>query len=102
MSQVEAVISDFGGVLTSPLLDSFAAFQDSSGVSLEELGVSMAAIAQRARANPLFEHLHPNQQMIDYMRTLRTRGVALAICTNNVREWESLWRAKLPVDEIFG
>jgi putative hydrolase of the HAD superfamily len=25
----------------------------------------------------------------------------LAICTNNVREWESLWRAKLPVDEIF-
>jgi putative hydrolase of the HAD superfamily len=140
MSQVEAVISDFGGVLTSPLLDSFAAFQDSSGVSLEELGVSMAAIAQRAGANPLFEletgrlsereflaslgqelttqlgrpvelhgfgeryfeHLHPNQQMIDYMRTLRTRGLALAICTNNVREWESLWRAKLPVDEIFG
>ena len=25
----------------------------------------------------------------------------MAICTNNVREWESLWRAKLPVDEIF-
>jgi putative hydrolase of the HAD superfamily len=25
----------------------------------------------------------------------------MAICTNNVREWEQLWRAKLPVDEIF-
>jgi putative hydrolase of the HAD superfamily len=25
----------------------------------------------------------------------------MAICTNNVREWEPLWRAKLPVDEIF-
>ena len=25
----------------------------------------------------------------------------LAILTNNVREWEPLWRAMLPVDEIF-
>ena len=25
----------------------------------------------------------------------------MAICTNNVREWEPLWRAKLPADEIF-
>ena len=39
--------------------------------------------------------------MIAYMRELRARGYRLAICTNNVREWEPLWRAKLPVDEIF-
>jgi putative hydrolase of the HAD superfamily len=137
--KVEAIISDFGGVLTSPLLDSFAAFQDSSGISLEALGGAMAAVAQRTGANPLFEletgrlserdfleslgtelstqlgrpvelhgfgeryfeHLHPNERMIEFMRTLRDRGLALGICTNNVREWESLWRAKLPVDEIF-
>jgi putative hydrolase of the HAD superfamily len=48
-----------------------------------------------------FEHLHPNERMIDYMRTLRARDFAMAICTNNVREWEELWRAKLPVDQIF-
>ena len=35
------------------------------------------------------------------MRELRGRGYRLAICTNNVREWEGRWRAKLPVDEIF-
>ena len=35
------------------------------------------------------------------MRELKRRGYKLAICTNNVREWEQLWRAKLPVDEIF-
>ncbi len=136
---IEAVISDFGGVLTSPLLDSFAAFQDSSGISLEHLGLAMAAIWKRDGANPLyeletgrmteseflrtlgeeltrqlgrrvelhgfgeayFEHLHPNQPMIEYMRDLRGRGYKLAICTNNVREWEPLWRAKLPVDELF-
>jgi putative hydrolase of the HAD superfamily len=39
--------------------------------------------------------------LIDYMRELRGRGYKLAICTNNVREWEPLWRAMLPVDEIF-
>jgi putative hydrolase of the HAD superfamily len=139
MTRVEAVISDFGGVLTSPLLDSFAAFQDSSGISLQSLGQAMAAIAARDGVNPLFEletgrmteaqfltslggelttqlgreielhgfgeryfaHLHPNEQMIDYMRSLRERGHRLAICTNNVREWEPRWRAMLPIDEIF-
>jgi len=139
VSRIEAIISDFGGVLTSPLLDSFAAFQDSSGVSMEELGRAMAAIAKHQGANPLFEletgrmseadflgslgaqlsdqlgrsielhgfgeqyfeHLHPNDRLIDYMRQLRERGYKMAICTNNVREWEPLWRAKLPVDEIF-
>jgi putative hydrolase of the HAD superfamily len=36
------------------------------------------------------------------MRELRGRGLRMALCTNNVREWEPLWRAKLPeLDEIF-
>ena len=48
-----------------------------------------------------FERLHPNEQMIEYMRELSGRGYKLGICTNNVREWEQLWRAKLPVDELF-
>jgi epoxide hydrolase-like predicted phosphatase len=55
MSRITAVISDFGGVLTSPLLDSFVAFQNSSGISLEQLGTAMAAVAARQGANPLFE-----------------------------------------------
>jgi epoxide hydrolase-like predicted phosphatase len=139
VTRVEAVISDFGGVLTSPLLDSFAAFQESSGIPFEALGRAIAAIAQRDAVNPLFalekgqlserdflgdlsrqlthdldrpvelhgfaeqylEHLRPNQPMIDFMRALRNRGYRMAICTNNIREWEKLWRAKLPVDEIF-
>lgn len=139
MIRTEAIISDFGGVLTSPLLDSFAAFQDASGISLESLGNAMAAVARREGVNPLyeletgrmseraflhalsdeltgqlgrpvelhgfgeryFENLHPNEPMIEYMRELKRRGYKLAICTNNVREWEARWRAMLPVDEIF-
>ena len=139
MSRIQAIISDFGGVLTSPLLGSFAALQDSSGISLEALGNAMATVAMRTGSHPLFEletgrmsearflelladaltaqlgrpvelerfgeryfeHLEPNAELIDYMRALRARGLRMAICTNNVREWEPLWRAKLPVDEIF-
>ena len=136
---MQAVISDFGGVLTSPLAGSFQAFQDTSGVPLEELGKAMAAIGARLGVNPLFEletgrlseveflrqigeqlsgqlgrpvdmsgfgeryfaHLQPNEALIGYMRELRGRGYKLAICTNNVREWEQRWRAMLPIDEIF-
>jgi putative hydrolase of the HAD superfamily len=139
MSRVRAVISDFGGVLTSPLLESFAGLMQASGISLESVGKAMATIADRDGSNPLFEletgrmteaafmgaiseqlsadrgsevsldgfgeryfeHLEPNQPMIDYMRELRGRGHKMAICTNNIREWEAHWRAMLPVDEIF-
>ena len=45
--------------------------------------------------------LHPNEEMIGLMRELREGGLRMAMLTNNVREWEPLWRAKLPVDEIF-
>jgi putative hydrolase of the HAD superfamily len=137
--RVGAIISDFGGVLTSPLEGSFQAFQETSGVPLAELGKAMAAIGARLGVNPLFEletgrlseaeflsqigaqlseqlgetidmgsfgeryfaHLTPNETMIGYMRELRERGYRMAICTNNVREWEHRWRAMLPVDDIF-
>jgi putative hydrolase of the HAD superfamily len=48
-----------------------------------------------------FEALHANEPMLELMRELRRRGYRLAILTNNVREWEEMWRAKLPIDEIF-
>jgi putative hydrolase of the HAD superfamily len=139
MSAVEAVISDFGGVLTTSMQGPFEAFEQATGVSLQSLGQAMAAVAAARGANPLFEletgrlreteflselgeqltlqtgrrisledfgeryfaHLHPNADVIAFMRRLRARGYKLAICTNNVREWEQRWRAMLPVDEIF-
>jgi putative hydrolase of the HAD superfamily len=133
---IRAVISDFGGVLTSPPVGSFLKFQEHSGVSLEKLGNAMAELARESDGeHPLFrlekgliseaeflrqlgealggvelegfgeryfEHLHPNEEMIELMRRLRDRGLRMALLTNNVREWEPLWRAKLPdIDEIF-
>ena len=136
---VRVVISDFGGVLTTPLMGSFAAFQDQTGISPEALGKAMQRIAERNGEHPLFElergrlteaeflegvrteleadlghrpemhgfkeiyfdALDPNEPMIELMRSLRDRGFRMALLTNNVREWEPLWRSMLPVDEIF-
>jgi putative hydrolase of the HAD superfamily len=50
-----AVVSDFGGVLTSPLIESFAAYQSSSGISVEDLGAAMTRIAEASQAHPLYE-----------------------------------------------
>jgi putative hydrolase of the HAD superfamily len=52
---IRAVISDFGGVLTTPLLNSFVAFQDETGISGETLGRAMHRIAERDGAHPLIE-----------------------------------------------
>ncbi len=54
-SAVRAVISDFGGVLTTPLIGSFANYQNQTGISAESLGRAMQVIAERDGAHPLFE-----------------------------------------------
>ena len=48
------MISDFGGVLTTPLGNSFAAWSRESGIPLEDLGVAMAAAAECHGSHPLF------------------------------------------------
>lgn len=131
-----AVICDFGGVLTSPLVGGFLAVQERSGASVEELSAAMARVTEATGRHPLFDlemglipetdflrrledeldgevtlhgfrdvffsALHPNEALIDYMGELRGRGLRMAILTNNVREWEELWRAKLPkLDQTF-
>ena len=137
--KIEAIVSDFGGVLTTPLIQSFAAFQDETGITPQSIGEAMGRITERTGKHPLFElecgrvteeeflrgleaeltngggtkpHLHrfrevyfdalnPNPQMIELMEELRDRGLRMAMLTNNVREWEPVWRSMLPVDEIF-
>src|SRR6185437_15253643 len=68
--RIEAVISDFGGVLTSPLAGSFQAFQDTSGVPLQELGKAMAAIAARLGVNPLFELETGRLSEVEFLRQI--------------------------------
>jgi putative hydrolase of the HAD superfamily len=136
---IEAVISDFGGVLTSPLMQGFARIQADTGVPPEAFGIALARATATDGRNPLFElevgaitedeflatlereleaglgrpvalhgfgerymaALDPNEALFSHYRALHARGLRLAMLTNNVREWEPLWRTKLPVDEIF-
>jgi putative hydrolase of the HAD superfamily len=133
---IRALISDFGGVLTSPLSAGFLAYQEEAGVRLEELGRAMQRAAEAHGEHPLFalergeipeaefarrlgeqlgdgfdlgrlrelyfERIEPNPRMIGYVAELRRRGLRTALLTNNVREWEPLWRAKLPeLEELF-
>lgn len=138
-SGIKAVISDFGGVLTTPLIQSFMSFQDKTGITTEVLGKGMQAATEANGDNPLFEMergeitevaflekltdslepllghrpemhrfkeiyfeaLDSNPPMIELMQELKAAGYRMAMLTNNVREWEPLWRPMLPVDEIF-
>jgi epoxide hydrolase-like predicted phosphatase len=51
---LRAVISDWGGVLTSPLLGSFNRFQQQADIPLETLGVAMQRLTEANGENPLF------------------------------------------------
>lgn len=52
---IRAVISDFGGVLTSPLAGSFRTFADRSGITLAMMGRAFETLHERSGAHPLHE-----------------------------------------------
>ena len=135
---IEAIVTDFGGVLTLPLNEAFTRANAETGIPVEALGKAMRRAAERDGEPPIYklergqitehefmdalrEHLEavlgrpvdldgygerllgelsPNQPMLDYYRELRARGLRLAICTNNVREWQARWLPTLP-DDLF-
>ncbi len=73
---IEAIVSDFGGVLTTPLLRSFAAFQDQTGIPSEALGRAMGRIAERDGEHPLFELERGRITEEDFLSSLRTELAA--------------------------
>jgi epoxide hydrolase-like predicted phosphatase len=118
MNRQRAIISDFGGVLTTPLGNSFAASAERHGEHplfvLERGELTEPEFIRRLEeelgggrtlggmTDTYFEHLDRNPEMIDLMADLRGRGLRTALLTNNVREWEQRWRSMLPeLDEIF-
>jgi putative hydrolase of the HAD superfamily len=139
VSPVEVVVCDYGGVLTNPIAETFAAFQAETGITAEQIGTAMMKVAEQDGDLPMarlergeisepefLRRVHaagrwereqserlmefsdiwfagrvPNEPFIAHLRSLRERGYALALLTNNVREWEPRWRATVPADELF-
>jgi putative hydrolase of the HAD superfamily len=54
-SMITTVVSDLGGVLTTPLYDAFVAYEDHSGIELMEFWNALGALGEAAGANPMGE-----------------------------------------------
>ncbi len=136
---IRAVVTDFGGVLTTPLIEAFTRANAEIGVPAEALRDAMRLSAARASEPPLWTlergemsepafiadlgvsleqvlgrpvdldgygarlmgSLERNEPLLAYYRALHERGIRFAILTNNVREWQPLWRERLAADDLF-
>ena len=136
---IRAIVSDFIGVLTTPIAGVFTQFQEEVGLSPSALREALERATQRSGVNPLFElecgrlaetefiailehelseqlgrhvsmreftdhywaGLAHNEELVSFLRDARATGYRLALCTNNVVEWEPRWRPKWPIDELF-
>jgi putative hydrolase of the HAD superfamily len=73
VSAIEAVISDFGGVLTTPLLDAFAAIQEQDRLDAGDLGRALGRIAESDGAHPLYELECGRMTEADFLARLRSQ-----------------------------
>lgn len=70
------------------------------------LGEAVSELAGRAIpmhdfSERLWSGLSANEPMVALMVELKQAEYRMALLTNNVKEWGPLWRAKVPVDDIF-
>jgi putative hydrolase of the HAD superfamily len=134
---IEAVLFDWGGVLTESPLPGLATIAVSAGAAPPELAdllvggngengdhpmhrfergeITLAELTDWGRREgalrgwdldlsqivSLVAELPARPAMIDYVAALRDQGLRTALITNNAIEVADLWRAKLPIDELF-
>lgn len=125
-AEVTAVVFDYGGVLTGPPFERVAEFEAENGLPADTimrffdepewedlmLGKAsvrewMKSLGRRVQENHgvhidlralgvLLAGEGPQPAMLDMLRELHGRGIALGILTNNVQE--SAWRGLVPVE----
>jgi len=130
MTTITAVLFDFAGVLTSSpwgaltaagggnlelLIGSYEEDTDHPWHQVERGEMAIAdwatAVSETGRQQGIEVDFTPLQALlgemtlhepiIDRVRSLRTEGYRLGLITNNVREGSAVWRALVPVDELF-
>ncbi|NKZ00204.1 HAD family phosphatase [Nocardiopsis dassonvillei subsp. albirubida] len=138
VNRIEAVVCDYGGVLTNPLIETLEHFARTAGLTPDAILTAMGAAAARNGAEPMallevgaiteadlvaqisaelpggwtlpgdrtfgeiwFAGRNGNAEFAEFLGGLGARGYRLALLTNNVIEWEELWRATVPADELF-
>ena len=94
---IRAIISDFGGVLTTPIAGSFRSFAEQSGIELASFGQALTAIKHRDGAHPLYELECGRMSEETFLRTLEE-----ALCEEVGREvqlagfTELMWEGMAP------
>jgi len=130
MTPITAVLFDFAGVLTSSpwgaltaagggnlelLIGSYEEDTDHPWHQVERGEMAIAdwatAVSETGRQQGIEVDFTPLQALlgemtlhepiIERVRSLRIEGYRLGLITNNVREGSAVWRALVPVDELF-
>src|SRR3954451_4189585 len=70
---LRAIVSDFGGVLTTPLLGSFERVQDEIEIPAESLGRALRAATEERGDNPLYELERGEIEEVEFLELLSTQ-----------------------------
>lgn len=115
------VIAEEAGAPLEEVLGMFVTDYESEGASahpwhrLERGEISLAALdgwgreygrdrgwnLRLSRLVELISNLAIRPEMLALVRSLRREGYRTALVTNNARELDPIWRAQMPVDELF-
>ncbi len=99
---LRAVVTDFGGVMTTPLIDAFTGFQDHARLPLPALGAAMGAIAARTGRHPLHELEVGAITEVAFLGEIAAQLEADLGREVDLREFtEVLWRGMRPNDEVL-
>ena len=100
---IKAIISDFGGVLTTPLFGGFAKVTEAQGLPMEALGHAMVRATERHGENPLFDFERgrmTEQQFFDLLGAALEEEVGRSVPLKDFAE--HYFSHLSPNDELIG
>ena len=66
----DVLICDFGGVLTTPLIEAFMRYQEQSGIPFESIVQAMHRVTERTGKNPLYELEKGAISEVEFLRSI--------------------------------
>ena len=99
---LRTIVSDFGGVLTTPLAGSFQTFADRSGIDLETMGQALTALHERDGVHPLHELECGRLTETAFVENLRASlGEMLGRQVDLAALAETLWEGMFPNETMI-
>jgi putative hydrolase of the HAD superfamily len=93
VTRVDTVVCDYGGVLTNPIAETFAAFSAATGITLAQIGTAMMKVAEQDGDLPMARLERGEISEAEFLRKVHAAGTWEREQSERLMQFSEIWFA---------